>query len=210
MTIDSPHSINTPSEQLLDTITQGLRDKGYVVIETFLPALMVEALYLEAKTLSPVAFNAAGVGRNAGAQLNSKIRSDRTLWLSEASDTQKQYLSYMEALRLAINRQLFLGLFDFESHYSHYRKGDFYQKHLDAFKGGSNRILSSVLYLNPEWQESDGGHLALYQDSSDAHPQLIAPVCNRCVIFLSDTFPHEVRVSQADRYSIAGWFRVSR
>ncbi len=210
MTIDSPHSINTPSEQLLDTITQGLRDKGYVVIETFLPAPMVEALYLEAKTLSPVAFNAAGVGRNAGAQLNNTIRSDRTLWLSEASDTQKQYLSYMEALRLAINRQLFLGLFDFESHYSHYRKGDFYQKHLDAFKGGSNRILSSVLYLNPEWQESDEGHLALYQDSSDTHPQLIAPVCNRCVIFLSDTFPHEVRVSQADRYSIAGWFRVSR
>jgi SM-20-related protein len=34
-------------------------------------------------------------------------------------------------------------------------------------------------------------------------------VFNSCMIFLSDTFPHEVLTSRSDRYSIAGWYRVN-
>lgn len=48
-----------------------------------------------------------------------------------------------------LNRHLLLGLFSFESHFTHYRAGDFYKQHQDAFKGQANRILSLVVYLIP-------------------------------------------------------------
>jgi len=35
------------------------------------------------------------------------------------------------------------------------------------------------------------------------------PKFNRCVVFLSDTFPHEVRVTHKDRYAVAGWYRIN-
>ncbi|MFZ3017309.1 MAG: 2OG-Fe(II) oxygenase [Gallionella sp.] len=35
------------------------------------------------------------------------------------------------------------------------------------------------------------------------------PTFGTMIIFLSESFPHEVLVSHATRRSIAGWFRVS-
>ena len=70
------------------------------------------------------------------------------------------------------------------------------------------RVLSTVFYLNENWQPGDGGELAIY----DAEDQLITrvqPVLNRLVIFLSEEFPHEVLPAKNHRYSIAGWFRVN-
>ena len=102
-----------------------------------------------------------------------------------------------------------MGLFDFECHFSHYSPGDFYQRHLDAFKGSSNRILSSVFYLNPHWSENDGGELLLYADEQVSPLLIVPPRFNSCILFLSDVFPHEVLVSRCDRFSIAGWYRVN-
>ena len=95
----------------------------------------------------------------------------------------------MEHLRLNINRALFMGLFDFECHYSHYAPGDFYKRHVDAFKGESNRVLSTVLYLNPDWQSEDAGELVMYAPNSSNTISTVSPVFNR--------------------YSIADWFRIN-
>jgi SM-20-related protein len=85
---------------------------------------------------------------------------------------------------------------------------------MEAFKGDtlqtlSNRVLSTVFYMNPDWIKNDGGELLLYADEQ-VLPLLIEPsLFNGCMIFLSDTFPHEVLTSRCDRYSIAGWYKVS-
>ena len=115
----------------------------------------------------------------------------------------------MENLRIEINRRLFLGLFDYESHYAHYGPGDFYKRHVDAFKGSSNRLLSSVVYLNADWTEADQGELLMFHDEEVSPFLIVEPVFNQCVIFLSEQFPHEVRAAKRDRYSIAGWFRTN-
>jgi SM-20-related protein len=69
----------------------------------------------------------------------------------------------MELLRSQANRHFFMGLFDYECHYAKYDAGDFYKQHLDAFKGRSNRVLTTVCYLNsPE----KGGELIIYAEDA--------------------------------------------
>jgi len=112
-------------------------------------------------------------------------------------------------MQLYINRRLFLGLFSFESHFSHYAAGDFYKRHYDAFKGQANRVLSMVVYLNSDWTQEDGGELVLYTDSRDVEGITVTPSFGTVVVFLSEDFPHEVLTTHRDRYSIAGWFRIN-
>lgn len=199
------------SEQKIDKIANTLAEQGFILLVDFLPKALAEALLQEAQILSVSQFTPAGIGRGEAKQLNTQVRGDTTLWLNLNSTCQANYIDFMRQLKEGLNRRLFMGLFDFECHFSHYQKGDFYQKHIDAFKGRSNRILSTVYYLNHDWIQGDGGELALYaQNELQAPPiEIIPPLFNQCVIFLSDTFPHEVLESQKDRYSIAGWFRVN-
>jgi Predicted proline hydroxylase len=37
----------------------------------------------------------------------------------------------------------------------------------------------------------------------------VVPQMGTLAVFLSERFPHEVLPARADRYSIAGWFRVN-
>lgn len=102
-----------------------------------------------------------------------------------------------------------MGLFDYEAHFAHYQPGAFYRRHLDAFRGRTNRVLTTLLYLNPDWQPGDGGELLLYPEQGEGVLERVSPRAGTLVIFLSARFPHEVLPAQADRYSIAGWFRVN-
>ena len=202
------------TEQLIDEIADALAQQGFIQLQDFLPEWLADQLLLEAKHLASVEFKPASIGRNNSLQINSEVRTDSTLWLNGISVTQQSYLECMELLKMGLNRRLFMGLFDFECHYSHYSIGDFYQRHLDAFKGDtsrarSNRVLSTVFYLNPDWGKNDGGELLLYADEQVSPLLIVSPVFNSCMIFLSDAFPHEVLTSHSDRYSIAGWYRVN-
>jgi SM-20-related protein len=204
-------------EQFIDEIADALAQQGFIHLRNFLPELLAEQLVVEAKRLASTKFKPAGIGRNTvgnnSQQINAQVRTDSTLWLSSNSAIQQAYLDSMEQLRTGLNRRLFMGLFDFECHFSHYSRGDFYQRHLDAFKGDisqarSNRVLSTVFYLNHDWGENDGGELLLYADEQVSPLLIVPPVFNRAMIFLSDVFPHEVLASRCDRFSIAGWYRV--
>ena len=200
------------ADQLIDDIADALAQQGFIQLQDFLPESLANSLLDEAKSLAASAFKPAGIGRHSKAQKNTQIRSDSTLWLNGDSAPQKLYLDWMQQLKIGLNRRLFMGLNEFECHYSHYSKGDFYQRHLDAFKSdvsttSSNRMLSSVYYLNQNWDNNDGGELLIYQDQQTSPLLKVSPVFNRCVMFLSNTFPHEVLASQCDRFSIAGWFR---
>lgn len=195
-------------ESTYDLIADQLADKGYCILPQLLPAELNQALFQRVSRLDDNDFQRAGIGRDLDFQLNTRVRRDETRWLNPDHPTDAAYIAQMAEFRLAINRRLFMGLFDYESHYAHYAPGAFYKKHVDAFKGQSNRVLTTVLYLNPDWQAAEGGQLLIYAPDSDEIIEKVNPNFGSFVIFLSEQFPHEVVKSMRDRYSIAGWFRL--
>ncbi|SDK01225.1 2OG-Fe(II) oxygenase [Microbulbifer yueqingensis] len=199
----------------IDLIAAALRTDGYIVLPAPLPPAVLGGLLRHFRSIDREHFRRAGIGREDEHQLNRFVRSDKIFWLDNANPAVSAYLAWMETLRLGLNRRLFLGLFDYECHYAYYDRGTFYKKHLDAFKGSTNRVVSSVLYLTPNWQPRDGGELALYSPGEEglapeAPPLMkVAPRFGQIVVFLSEEFPHEVLPVQRPRYSVTGWYRVN-
>ena len=196
-----------PSEPLLDEIADALAGPGFIVLDQPLPASLIQGL-IENLRSQQAALAPAGVGRKDDYQRNQDIRGDAIQWLEAGDPAVTEFLCWMDKLRLGINQRLFLGLFDYESHYAVYAPGAFYQKHRDAFRGKPGRKLSTVLYLNPDWDLMAGGELVLYDEASVDELIRLAPECGRLVIFLSEDFPHEVLPATQLRKSIAGWFRI--
>ncbi|MEQ3696173.1 MAG: 2OG-Fe(II) oxygenase [Pseudomonadales bacterium] len=182
---------------------------GYCILPNALPRELCNLLMQSARTTTERQYRQAGIGRADQHQQNDAIRSDEIDWVDDSSPAGEAWLDWCRQLQIALNQRLFLGLFSFESHFAHYAPGRFYGRHLDAFKGRTNRVLSLVTYLNEDWHPSDGGELVLYQDDEDDTGLRVVPEAGTVVLFLSDEFPHEVLPAKADRYSIAGWFRVN-
>ena len=151
-------------------------------------------------------FHAAAVGRGMEQQRNRFVRRDLIHWMDDRDPALAPWRAWTESLRVELNRRLFLGLFSFESHLAHYRPGDFYRTHVDAFRGEANRVVSLVCYLNEDWKEGDGGELVLHTEPG---PLTVQPIYRTVVLFLSEEVPHEVKPAQRDRYSVTGWFRLN-
>lgn len=196
------------SEAMLDVIADALVDKGYIFLSDLVPTHISQVLLEKIQSTQAHELKAASIGRGIEQQLNPDIRRDRIQWLEESNEPDNQYLDVMMQLKNGLNRRLFMGLFDYESHYAVYQPGAFYKKHVDALKGSQNRILTTVFFLNPDWKTADCGELIIY-DEADIEIERIAPKMGHFVIFLSERFPHEVTQTLAQRNSIAGWFRVS-
>ncbi|TAL82920.1 MAG: 2OG-Fe(II) oxygenase [Rhodanobacter sp.] len=146
----------------------------------------------------------AGTGR---AHSRSPLRGDHTLWFPTAALTapQQVFQRRIDSLRIALNRSLFLGLVDTESHYAVYSPGSGYARHLDRIHDSDARVISAVFYLNDHWRESDGGALRLYlpdQSSRDIYPH-----AGTLLLFLSAQFEHQVLPATRQRMSIACWMR---
>jgi SM-20-related protein len=187
-----------------------LADQGWCVMDDFLPPLVVSQLRHEAlQRWQDGEFRQAGVGRGAALEHRARVRTDRILWLDPAglSGAQRIYQERLEAVRLAVNRLLFLGLHELEAHFAVYPPGAFYRTHLDQFRGLDRRQLSCVLYLNEDWRAEDGGALRIYIDP-DAPERFaeVLPAGGRLVTFLSARFLHEVLPARRERFSITGWF----
>lgn len=197
------------SESIIDQIAEAIADQGYIVIEQAIPSELAEQLRLEAQHRASH-FKPAGVGRGSAHQRIEKVRSDDIQWIeSGASEAQNAWLALMDNLQQGLNRRLFMGLFFYESHFAHYRPGAFYEKHLDAFRGQSNRVLSTVTYLNADWEPGWGGQLNIYGRDGETLLNTVSPKLGTLVIFLSEDFPHEVAAATHERFSIAGWFRIN-
>ena len=186
----------------LDTLIDQIEQHGLAVIDNAIPCDLTEQLLAECLTQQSL-FKPAGIGREADKQLDSSIRSDKTKWFDSQTLVQKQYLSLMEQLRNTINQHFYLGLFDYEAHYATYQVGDFYKKHLDAFRGRSNRVFTTVFYLN----SPEGGELVIYKPKSKDVLTTVKPKAGTLVLFVSEEFAHEVLPALGPRHSIAGWFR---
>ena len=200
----SPHA-----ESQLDVIVSGLYSSGYVVLDHVFDDNYLTCLLKELIDLKPEDFRPAGIGRDDEFQKNRFVRNDRIHWLEGDETFLSSYRTWGESLRLAVNRRLFLGLYEYECMFAHYPEGAFYKRHIDAFQNGTNRRLSTVLYLNPIWGSKDGGELLMYAPDSDKVINRISPQMGRLVVFLSEEFPHEVLPAKRARYSLTGWYRIN-
>lgn len=193
-----------------ETIEQDIITSGISVIENALPISTIAPLLARIASLPEHAFSEAGTGRKQDHTINQFVRRDVIHWLDPKHPDESLWFDWMNGLKTHLNRSLMLGLFSYESHFAQYQPGAFYKKHLDAFKGQANRRLSTVLYLNPNWQPSYGGDLVVYKpDTPDEVLLKVTPNFGTLVVFLSEAFPHEVLPAQHLRYSIAGWYRIN-
>jgi SM-20-related protein len=206
-----------PDERLAapdDRIAEEIASRGWIATDGFLPPTRLRELGLDAQRLwRSGGFRHAGVGRGPSFQLRPERRSDRVRWLLPPGETrpQRRFFARMEALRQTLNRTLYAGLVAFEAHYALYPPGSRYRTHRDCFADAPHRVVSVVVYLNPDWDAEAGGALRLYLEEPDAPPfEEIAPVGGRLVCFLSDRFPHEVLPASRERLSLTGWFTARR
>lgn len=193
----------------LKNIADQLEHTGYIVLDHPLQDELLTRLVARCQDDDHARFKAAHIGRGTDKKQINAIRGDVISWLDDSDSTDHDYLAWMEKLRTSLNASLYLGLFDFECHYAIYGAGAGYAKHLDVLHGRKNRILSTVLYMNEDWQTSDGGELDLFDETGATVIATVTPEFGTMIVFLSETFPHEVRISHNTRRSIAGWFRVS-
>lgn len=207
--VDFNRNNDNTSDVLFERIALDIRDKGYSINPAALPSALCNALIAHLVQMNDSKFTAAGIGRDMQHMQNTFVRKDEICWITGESEAGRDWLSWAGELQQYLNRRLFLGLFSFESHFAHYAPGDYYKRHYDAFKGETNRVLSVVVYLNPDWGCEDGGELVMYADACDQTGVRVTPLSGTVVVFLSEDFPHEVLVANRDRYSIAGWFRVN-
>lgn len=154
-------------------------------------------------------FRPAAIGKDTNTKVDSDQRSDFIRWIDppSAGPATALFLSALQDLITDLNRNFYLGIRDFECHYTHYPPGSFYKRHRDRHHSGSHRIVSFVLYLNKEWTENDGGQLCIYADSETLAS--ISPQLATLAVFLSDK-EHEVLITQRDRMSITGWMLTEK
>ncbi|MGH8348779.1 MAG: 2OG-Fe(II) oxygenase [Pseudomonas sp.] len=192
---------------LLLRIVDDLAEHGWSQQNIFLPQDLTRALAAECrKRAAEGELAPAAVGRGPSSEIREGIRGDHIQWIDPGqAEVCDSYLGLMDSLREAINRGLFLGLEDFESHFALYPPGAFYLKHVDRFRDDDRRMVSAVVYLNDGWLPEHGGQLRMYLDNDRVYD--VEPVGGCLVVFLSGEVPHEVLPATRDRLSLTGWFR---
>ena len=189
------------------SIVDGLCRAAWLLQEQFISPELSRQLAAECvQSMLSGKMKGAGVGSGHAPLLQPDIRGDHIAWLeggrSSACDS---YLKHMEALRQTLNRELFLGLEEFECHFAMYPPGAFYLKHLDRFRDDDRRMDSAVVYLNQDWLPEHGGQLRMYLKDGVEHD--VDPTGGCLVVFLSGEVPHEVLPAHRERLSLTGWFR---
>jgi SM-20-related protein len=184
-----------------------LRTDGIAVRDRFLTRSQIRALTASAqKRREQGGFAAARIGADRQLQRRAEIRGDSICWLTEPlSAPERTLLRRFEGLRVQMNRDSFLGLFELELHYAWYPPGTGYARHVDQPQHRNQRLVSLVLYLNERWEPSDGGELRIF--SEDEEYRDIEPVAGRLVVFLTERREHEVLPTRRSRLSLTGWFR---
>lgn len=197
---------------VFEPIIDGILTHGYGVADDFLTADEVAALAQRLYQRREAGqFRAAGIG-NQNVIVETQIRGDEILWLDETNATSEEaaFLQRINKFITYLNQTCYLGLRDAEFHYALYPTGTFYKRHLDQFRSDSRRKLSVICYLNTDWQETDGGQLALYlpQDDGTERQTTLLPMGGRLVCFESERLPHEVLVATRERLSLTGWLKT--
>lgn len=190
-------------------ILNEVHEKSFSIRDDFfspdiVAGLLDEFLIFEKKGM----FRPAAIGKD-NPQVINEVRTDSIAWLNpeEVGPSGREYLKMLDVLKSKFNEKYFMGLKTYECHFSKYSIGSYYKEHMDVKAGSSTRRISTVLYLNPDWKNSDGGTLRLFNPEKPKDIlQGILPTLGRFVVFLSDEIPHEVTEAHRERRSLTGWF----
>jgi len=207
--------LQNPSPFDLGEIAADIERCGWCACPGFLEAEIASDLSRESlDAWQEGEFRRAGVGRGSNLVIREDVRTDHVMWLRQGETTpcQLAYLDRLEEMRVELNRNLYLGLMDFEGHFAVYPEGGFYKPHLDRHRETADRIVTVILYLNPSWQPGDGGELRIWTTPGvkDGEFITVEPRMGTLVVFLSGDFWHEVLPARKTRASITGWFRGAR
>ena len=82
--------------------------------------------------------------------------------------------------------------------------GGCFPLHFDGDPSLDDRVITAVLYLNPDWSDADGGHLQLVPFPE--RPVDVAPRFDRLVLFASHDTLHRALPSQNVRFCVTLWF----
>lgn len=200
---DLQMTTETKADQWLQW-AEALAVDDFVVIDHFLPdTLLTDVRAFFQEQLDRDYFDKAGIGSALHTHVDKKIRGDYTFWLQPERDRAiAGFFTLMDEAMQWLNRLCFLSLSDYEFHLAYYPAGTGYRRHLDRHRDHANRMISMVLYFNPDWQPDDGGALQIEREDGSL---LIEPILNRLVMFKSADVWHEVLPTTKPRYSLTGW-----
>lgn len=191
----------------LELLSQPLVDKGYFIKDDlFLPDIISNIRVYAENKYQVGEFKKASIGRSLNKTKIDQIRGDEIHWIddwSAASGLQSygQFLEqYLDALRVSLR----IPLKRIEGHFAHYPKGKHYVRHIDQHEKTKHRQITCILYLS-DWVPENEGELIMFLKNGEA--LTVAPKAGRFVCFLSGLIPHEVKTTQASRWSITSWMR---
>jgi SM-20-related protein len=191
-----------------ELLAGALADAGFGVVPDFLMPGASEALLAQAhQRQARGEFEPARVGHGMDRQLAPALRGDSIRWIDpdRTAAPERALLARLEALRVALNRSLFLGARSVEAHYACYPPGAIYARHVDRFRDDDARVISLVLYLNPGWRDEDGGALRIHP--AEGPPRDVLPRAGQLVAMRSERVAHEVLPARRARFSVAAWLR---
>ena len=190
---------------MIDQIARDVQQQGWSFQQNVVDQLRLKDM----APLFDAGFNPAKVGKDTQRQRNEEIRGDWIKWLDpiHPPGILGPEMEFLRSLQNELNQRFYLGLQDFECHLAKYLSGSFYVKHSDRFEKDSSRSISFIFYLHQEWKESYGGELVLYNKSNEVI-KTILPSPGSMIVFLSEDFPHEVKVCSEERRSLTGWMHT--
>jgi SM-20-related protein len=192
---------------LRDEEIQSLGERGWFTRVSFLGEAEARVIHAEAKArVEAGQLRPAGIRRGADHTLDRATRGDFITWVTseeEGSGIRRLRDAYA-ALGETLSAEAYLGLGRFDLQLAWYPgDGALYARHVDAFPGQSNRRVTAIYYLNPDWVPAHGGLLRLYPEGG---PVEVEPTLDRLVVFLSERIEHEVLPSHAPRLALTAWF----
>jgi SM-20-related protein len=194
-------------QKIFDTLIDSFIDNKVGIAENFLSESLATALKVNLLALyANNQLQAAGIGNELIVAKDKQIRSDKIYWLDRSHNdaSENAFFDLMDTFVTHLNSTCYTGITGYEFHYACYETGSFYKKHLDQFRNNDSRQFSMIMYLNPHWQEVDGGELCIYHQDTT---QQISPLNGKSVFFKSSELLHEVLLTNKPRFSITGWLK---
>lgn len=195
-------------EKIFNNLIESYIDNKVGIADNFLNKSLASGLKNNLSSLyAGKQMLAAGTGNEEVVSLNKFVRSDIIYWLDRKHDDKNEndFFDLMDLFVSHLNETCYTGITGYEFHYALYEKGSSYKKHIDQFKTNKSRQYSMIMYLNEDWQISDGGELCIHHADSLQH---IAPENGKIVFFKSSELEHEVLLSHKPRMSITGWLKT--
>jgi len=198
-----------------------INDKGYTVIDNFLPIEVAKRLYKiyseepnwelnvqvrENHYKHVFKFNHPELPHESESYKAKFWRSDE---LKENIEVNKIYNSYFpDGIKAALD----IDVTSYALSCMQMKKGNYYRTHVDGWQGEYN----SIFYINQDWVYDWGGLLHVVEDKEDGYFETILPKFNRLVILHNEKFkcPHFVtpinEYALHPRYTLCSWINLNK